>query len=184
MNRRILHAFSLATLLVVGCSSTPELTDSGPPRYLPQVNDQRQASAVMEKVLEGDRVRYFVDEYYFGLSLIDLFHREMELHAPRLPERRQVDVTEIEVSVTAVEGNRLTGQGDDMLGREKVELDPAKIVLDENAAEEVRVRVAYRIDDRYYEDLLTANVKGGEEARHLALDLYLDMITQIIERLV
>jgi hypothetical protein len=123
MTMRISIALASAMLLLAGCASTPE--PSGPPRYAPVISDLRDAPPVAEQVRENGNVRYFVSENFFGPTLIDLFHREMALHAPALPNRKRVDVTEIEVSILVSGNSYLIDPTHAMLGRERAAIAPA-----------------------------------------------------------
>lgn len=184
MTMRITLALASAMLLLAGCASTPE--PSGPPRYAPVISDLRGAPPVAEQVRENGNVRYFVSENFFGPTLIDLFHREMALHAPALPNRKRVDVTEIEVSILVSGNSYLIDPTHAMLGRERAAIAPALVVLDEKDANQeqvVQVRLGYRIDGQPKTESLQATALGPEQARQRAGELYRAAIGRVIENL-
>ena len=184
MKLQIISSLGLAALLLAGCASTPE--PAGPPRFAPVITDQRKAPSIAEQVRENGNVRYFVSEEFFGPSLIDLFHREMALHAPSLPDRKRVDVTEIEVSILVSGNSYLIDPTHTMLGRERAAIAPRIVVLDETDADEqqvVQVRIGYQIDGQKSTESLEATVHGPEQARRRAGELYRAAIGRVIERL-
>ena len=50
------------------------------------------ADVVLNKRSEQEGVRLYVGENFFGQDLIDLFHREVALQAPRLPRQHKIDL--------------------------------------------------------------------------------------------
>ena len=171
-------------LLLAGCASTPEPT--GPPAYAPVISDLRQAPAMAEQVREDDKVRYFVSEEFFGPSLIEIFYREVALQGARLPTRKHLEVTEIEVSILVSGRSYLIDPTHDMLGRERARIAPALMVLDEGEQGQeqvVQVRIGYRVDGQPATASAQGTATGPEQARETASALYRAAIGHVIERL-
>ncbi len=184
---RILHhtalSLSLSALLLAGCAGTPE--PSQPPTFAPVVSDQRSHPFEAAKSVEGDGVRLYVGEAFFGPSLIDVFHREVALKAPRLPERVQLEVTDLEVSILVSGGNFLIDPSRALVDRGRYRPAPGALVLDDlgpEARQSVRVQIGYRVNGEPREELLQGPA-GAVEIRERAGELYREAISRIVRRL-
>ena len=180
---RLFATLILASLLLIGCSGAPEKPQT--PTFAPVVSDQRGKPFETAKSVEVDGVRLYVGEAFFGPTLIDLFHREVALNAPRLSREYRIEVTDLEVSVLVSGGNFLIDPSRALVGSDRYRPAPGALVLDElgpDARQSVRVHIGYRVDGKAMEETLQG-AAGAKEIRQRAGELYRDAIARIVQGL-